>query len=143
MPGLVEPLARSPTMTDERRRASYDTLRRQTAHLRHLVGQFVDYARLKAGQDMLISARPTPVKPVLQSVADLWHDSDVAVTVDAEDGTAMVDPARLTGIVMSLVSNAVKYGPPQGPVGLGAWTEGRRIIIEVTDRGPGLAEDRL
>jgi len=143
MSGLVETLARSTHITEERRRASYDTLRRQTAHLRHLVGQFVDYARLKAGQDMLISPRPTAVAGTLQQVADLWHDSDVAVTVEAEDVSAMVDPARLSSVLMSLVSNAVKYGPPQGPVRLRTWIDGRRVIIEVIDHGPGLPEERL
>ena len=141
MSGLVETLARSPHMAEDRRRATYDTMRRQTAHIRHLVGQFVDYARFKAGQEMLVSTRPTAIAPALHSVADLWHDSDVEVTVEAEDVSALVDPARITGVVMSLVSNAVKYA--EGPITLTASASGRRVIVEVADRGPGMEEERL
>jgi signal transduction histidine kinase len=141
--GLVDTLARTPRLSEERRRESYDTMARQTAHLRHLVGQFVDYARLKAGQELLVSPRPTDVAPALRAVAELWRQDDIAIEVQAEEVSALVDSARLTRIVMSLVSNAVKHGPAQGPIRLTARRDGRRVVIEVADRGPGLSEDRL
>jgi two-component system sensor histidine kinase MtrB len=118
-------------------------MQRQTAHLRHLVGQFVDYARLKAGQDLLVSVRPTDVPSTLQAVADLWTDNGVTVIVYPEPVNAMVDPARLHGVVMTLVGNAVKYGPPAGPVTLTSRSEGNRAVIEVIDTGPGIPEERI
>jgi len=141
--GLVETLVRSPHLPDERRAATYDAMRRQTAQLRHLVAQFVDYARLKAGQDLLISLRPTPVAPLLRDIAGAWPSTDVAIDVDADDVAAKADPARLSSVVMSLVSNAVKHGPPNGPVTITARIEGRRVVIAVADEGPGLPADRL
>ena len=141
--GLVETLVRSPHLPDERRAATHDAMRRQTAQLRHLVSQFVDYARLKAGQDLLVSARPTPVAPLLREIASVWPSTDVAIEVHADDVSALADPARLTSVVMALVSNAVKHGPPEGPVDLTARAEGRRVVIGVADRGPGLLPDRL
>jgi signal transduction histidine kinase len=141
--GLVETLVRSPHLPDERRAATHDAMRRQTAQLRHLVGQFVDYARLKAGQDLLVSPRPTPVALLLADVAGAWPSTDVAIEVRSEEMSALTDPARLTGVVMSLVSNAVKHGPPDGPVAITGRADGRRAVIEVADRGPGLPEDRL
>lgn len=141
--GLVETLVRTPHIPDERRAATHDAMRRQTAQLRHLVSQFVDYARLKAGQELLVSPRPTPVAPLLGEIAGAWPSTDVAIEVHAEDVSALADPARLTNVVMSLVSNAVKHGPPEGPVTITARAERRRIVVAVADRGPGLAADRL
>lgn len=140
--GLVDTLANASNMPEDRRIASYDAMRRQTAHLRHLVGQFVDFARLKAGQDLVVNSRPTAVAPVLVSVGALWAQADVAMEVQAEEVSAMVDPVRLHGIVMSLTSNAVKHGPANGPVRLVSRRDGSHAVIEIADRGPGLSEDR-
>lgn len=141
--GVVDTLAASPRLSEDRRAASYETMQRQTAMLRHLVGQFVDYARLKAGQELLVSVRPTEVAAVLRSAGDLWTQSGVAVEVDAEPVTALADPTRLHAVVMTLVSNAVKYGPPTGPVTLASRREGNRAVIEVTDAGPGISAERM
>lgn len=141
--GVVDTLAASPRLSEDRRAASYETMQRQTAMLRHLVGQFVDYARLKAGQELLVSVRPTEVAAVLRSAGNLWTQSGVAVEVDAEPVTALADPTRLHAVVMTLVSNAVKYGPPTGPVTLASRREGNRAVIEVTDSGPGISAERM
>ena len=141
--GVTDTLARTPHLSGERRAASYETLQRQAAHLRHLVGQFVDYARLKAGQQLLVSVRPTDVAATVQAVGDLWARSGVRVQIDTEPVSAMADPARLHSVLMSLVSNAVRHGPPQGPVELRCRVEGRRAVAIVADRGPGIAEERL
>ena len=139
--GLVDTMARTPHLSEERRAVGFASMRRQTAHLRHLVSLFVDYARLKAGQDLLISVRPAPVAPVLRSVAELWTDADVQV-LDGE-ATAQADTARLHAVVMTLVSNAIRHGPPAGPVLLAVERHGSRVVVTVTDRGPGLSEERL
>jgi len=141
--GVVDTLAASPRLSEDRRAASYAIMQRQTALLRHLVGQFVDYARLKAGQELLVSVRPTGVVATLESVGELWRQAGVTVTIDAEPVTALADPNRLHGIVMTLVSNAVKYGPADGPVVLACRREGNRAVVEVTDAGPGIAEERM
>jgi signal transduction histidine kinase len=141
--GVVDTLARTPQLSEARRTASYETMARQTAHLRQLVGQFVDYARLKAGQDLLVSVRPTDVPTTLRSVADLWAQSGVVTEVQAEPVSALADPARLHRVVMTLLGNAVKYGPPEGPVTLSCRREGRRAVVEVADTGPGIAQERI
>lgn len=141
--GVVDTLARTPALSEERRAASHAALQRQTAHLRHLVAQFVDYARLKAGQQLLISPRPTDVPATLRKVAELWEQSGVQVELASEPLSVMADPARLHAAVMSLVGNAVKHGPEGGPVALSCRRDGARGIVEVADRGPGIPEGRL
>lgn len=141
--GVIDTLALVPHLSAERRAASHATLQRQTTLLRYLIAQFVDYARLKAGQDLLVSERPVEVAPILRAVADLWGESGVLVEFDAQDVRAVADPTRLHGVTMSLVANAVKFGPAEGPVGLTARREGTRVVVTVADRGPGISEERL
>lgn len=141
--GLVDTLARTPHLSEERRLESYASMQRQAGHLRHLVAQFVDYARLKAGQGLLISPRPTPVAPVLDAVAELWRPTAAVEVRAADAGSAVADPARLHGVVMALVANALKHGPAEGPVEVAAHQRAGRVVIEVADRGPGIPEDRI
>src|SRR4051794_6468268 len=139
--GLIDALERSADQDPGRRAAVLVSMRRQTGQLRHLVGQFIDYAELKAGRPRELAPRPVAVGPLLASVSELW-ESEVRV---ASDGApqALADPAALEAVLMSLVSNALKHGPPEGPVTLSARGADGRVYVEVSDRGPGLAADRL
>jgi len=139
--GLLTSLIHDPGAPQDRRLQSYDAMSRQTAHLRYLVGQFVDYATIKSRQDLPVSVAPVAVDPVLEAVAALWRP-DVEVEVVEGTTTAMADGARLQRVVMSLVANAVRHGPAGGPVTLATRGEAGAVIVEVADRGPGIpAED--
>ncbi len=58
-------------------------------------------------------------------------------------GVMRADPDRVEQALLILVDNAAKYGPPDGEVELEARTEGDRLVVEVRDRGPGIAPDQL
>jgi two-component system sensor histidine kinase MprB len=65
--------------------------------------------------------------------------SQVAITVDADDSTATVYPGMIRRAVQNLVDNAVKYGPPAGPIRI----EVDRHRITVADHGPGIPDEDL
>jgi signal transduction histidine kinase len=50
----------------------------------------------------------------------------------------MVDPDRLHQVLMSLVSNAVKFSPPGSPVTITTSSSGQSVEISVSDHGPGI-----
>ncbi len=53
------------------------------------------------------------------------------------------DPARVAQVVTNLVSNAVKFSPPEGVVALRVDKRNGRARVEVRDRGPGIPNDEL
>ncbi|MEX1271202.1 MAG: ATP-binding protein, partial [Acidimicrobiia bacterium] len=55
------------------------------------------------------------------------------------EAKAWADPVRVRQIVKNLLTNAVRYGGPQR--GVTVRTEGRAVVVEVTDDGPPLAAD--
>jgi len=134
--GLIEALGRAPDMEPSRRAEALASMRRQTGQLRHLVGQFIDYAELKAGRDFVARPRTVELGPCLAAVAELWEGD-----VRAEPTTlrAHTDPDALHAVLMALVSNALKHGPATGPVTLAA-SDG---VVSVVDEGPGIPADRL
>src|SRR4051794_12506151 len=139
--GLIETLERSPDADGARRAEVFAAMRRQTGQLRHLVGQFIDYAELKAGRSRAAQPRSVAVADALAAVAELWEGE---ILVSAPPGArALADPGALDAVLMTLVSNALKHGPPEAPVTLTAHTDRTLVVIEVADQGPGLAPHRI
>ena len=58
------------------------------------------------------------------------------------EGPLSADPDRIEQAVLILVDNAAKYGPPGGTVGLAARTDDGRLVVEVSDRGPGIPDEQ-
>jgi len=53
------------------------------------------------------------------------------------------DKEALSIVVDNLLSNAIKYSPIGGQIDVDLYADGRRIILDVKDRGPGIdAQDR-
>ncbi len=69
-------------------------------------------------------------------------DARISVDVGA-DVRAMGDPIGLEQVIQNLVDNAIKYGKPGGEVRVRGAREGKRVILTVTDDGPGIAQEHL
>jgi PAS domain S-box-containing protein len=77
-----------------------------------------------------------------QSVAAARAGSPAAdVRLDAEAGrlTATADPDRLAQAVDNLIANALRHGAE--PVHVAARADGDRVLLTVTDAGPGVPEE--
>lgn len=64
-------------------------------------------------------------------------------TVLSGEGTLRCDVGRIEQSVLVLVDNAARYGPPGGEITLSSHTLPGELVIEVSDRGPGIREEEL
>jgi signal transduction histidine kinase len=55
----------------------------------------------------------------------------------------LADQERIGQVLRNLIENAAKYSPIGAPIDLRAISRGRRIRIEVADRGPGIPPHAL
>ncbi|MFC9768750.1 ATP-binding protein [Rhodococcus jostii] len=51
----------------------------------------------------------------------------------------MGDVARLSQLVMNLLTNAIRYAPLHTPIDVAMGTNGGQAVIEVIDHGPGIS----
>jgi signal transduction histidine kinase len=63
----------------------------------------------------------------------------VRLSLDLEPARGRWDPLRLDQVVTNLLSNALKYGGGQ-PVAIRLRSDDASIVLEVEDRGVGIAE---
>ncbi|MBW0096313.1 HAMP domain-containing protein [Pseudonocardia sp. KRD-184] len=129
--------------------ATLGTALAQTQRLGRLVTELLDLSRIDAGTYVL-DAHDTDLEPLLaQAVAEAEVAARVAgrgirFGVDVVPGTSLhADPERLHQVVVNLLDNAARHGPPGSEVHVSGRREGSDIVIEVRDEGPGIApEDR-
>jgi len=115
----------------------------QTERLGRLVTELLDLSRIEAGVVPLELAE-FDVNEFLQTAV---REAEVAATAAGRQVTlvatepplhAVADPARLHQVVANLLDNAVRHSPAEGTVTAAARREADRLVIEVTDEGPGI-----
>ena len=119
------------------------TMLAQTERLGRMVSQLLDLSRLESGGSPLHSHR-FGVGSVLEQAAteSRLHRPDVDVRVRVDDGLEVDgDPERVHQVVANLLENAVRYSPAGEPIEVSGRSAGGRVVIEVADRGPGIAPD--
>jgi two-component system, NtrC family, sensor kinase len=86
------------------------------------------------------------VQAVVQDVTALVRagrsESELEIRVDVDPGSeADIPPDTLKQVLLNLVQNAREAKPGLLDMEIGAWREGHRIVIEVADNGPGIAQE--
>jgi PAS domain S-box-containing protein len=91
---------------------------------------------------------PVEAKVLLRGLARraeaLAAEHDATLDTALSDGALVrVDPVRVEQAILTLVDNAVKYGPQGQRVTLRSSTSGGELRVEVGDQGPGIPEAEL
>ncbi|HXY29479.1 MAG TPA: HAMP domain-containing sensor histidine kinase [Gemmatimonadaceae bacterium] len=119
---------------------------REARRLAHMVDNVLLFSRTEH-RPVRISPLPLPLAPLVRdaaaSFAPLARVHEATIVTTLEDVTAPVDPGALRQMLLNLLDNAVKYGPPGQTLTVGLALHGSEAWIWVDDQGPGvLAADR-
>lgn len=117
-------------------------------HLLELINEVLDIARVEAGR-MDLSLEPIDVRDVVQEVLDLVRPLATQHEITCTDNIKLppnslvdADRQRLKQVLINLVTNGIKYNRAHGMVTItGSQIDAERLRIEVTDTGPGIAQD--
>jgi signal transduction histidine kinase len=127
----------------ERQREHLGIIRGSARHLLTLIEDALDLARIEAGH---VRLEPEAVEPAVvaadcvNSLATLCAGKAIEVELDPRPvGEVMVDPDRLRQLITNYLSNAIKFTPAGGRVTLVTRSERGRLLVEVSDSGPGVA----
>ena len=116
----------------EKPRAKADRVVDEAVRLEQLTNDLLQFVRTGTIQR-------TPIDPAaLVREAAGSVPGEIVVEASAAPARWSLDAGRIRQVVINLLDNAVAAGPP---VTLTVRRDGRQLIIEVADRGPGVAED--
>ena len=125
-----------------------DVLGRQVGHMTHLVDDLTEVSRITRGRLELrrASVELAPVvDAALHSVAELAAQSGHSVHVQQWPQPIWLDAdaTRLGQMIANLLTNAVKYTPANGVIGLEVTCMENVVHITVRDSGIGIAPEHL
>ena len=118
-------------------------------HLLGLVDEVLDLSRAESGELCLVPTQVDAgelVRECLHLVAYLAQAHQINCRFEDFEPAIMLwcDGKRLRQVLLNLLSNAIKYNRKGGEVWVRGWVlEGRRLRLEVTDTGAGIAPDDL
>jgi signal transduction histidine kinase len=117
-------------------------------HLLSLINDVLDLAKIEAGRmelDLSQVALPVVLDSAVTLHAERAGREGIRLSLQTEPGeiTITADERRLRQVVLNLVSNAVKFTPPDGRIDISARRRNDHIEVAVTDTGPGIAAGDL
>lgn len=119
------------------------TLRESSAQVLRMVNDILELARAEAGrvEVLLEDVRLQEiVRDLRKTIEGLAHGAGLraSIAVPRDLPAVRADAARLRGVLVNLVDNAVKYTPARGRIGLSACVIDRTVEIAVHDTGVGI-----
>ncbi len=118
-------------------------------HLLSLINDILDLSKIEAGKEEVFPLE-TDIHSVLMDclvMVDLFaEERRIQVVRDIPDflPTIFVDPRHLSQMFINILSNAIKFTPKEGRVGISVKTDtGRALSISISDTGVGISAEEL
>lgn len=121
-------------------------IRRSIRAMRQLIDDLLDLAHIDAGLEIKpeVVALDSVILESITGLTSLVDEKQLAIAVNVPDDLPLVmgDERRLRQIIVNLVSNAIKYTPPEGSIAVNALSrDDDVIVISVEDNGMGISPE--
>ncbi|HEY3098037.1 MAG TPA: PAS domain S-box protein [Methylomirabilota bacterium] len=127
-------------------RLARDVIRRQVIHLKRLVDDLLDAARVRTGK-IVLERRAVNLAEAVQQALSVVRGGVAGhrhvIETQLDDVGVDADPVRLDQIILNIVTNAMKYTPAGRAIRVLTFAEGNRGVLRVEDEGVGIARETL
>ena len=131
------------SLPDASRRELLQSINEEAERLNRFIANLLDMTRLEAGA-ITVRKEWQPVEEVIGAALGQLDAGlagrEVRTHVPESLPLVPLDTALVVQALDNLLENAVKYTPVGSPLEIGARLENDWLVLEVSDRGPGIAE---
>lgn len=132
---------------NERQKNAVDKILTQSDRMLSLINDILDYTKLRSKKyDFFLEKvnYADVVREAVDSLSSLLRDKKLTIeTTVSVDQEVYVDSRRATQVLCNLLSNALKFSPPQSKIKVRAFFEQSMIVTEVEDEGIGLSPEDI
>jgi two-component system sensor histidine kinase KdpD len=129
-------------LPDGARRELLESVNEEAARLNRFIANLLDMTRLEAGS-ITVRKEWQPVEEVVGAAIGQLEERlggrELCTRIPDSLPLVPLDTALVGQALVNLLENAFKYTPAGSPIDISARLERDGIVIEVADRGPGLA----
>lgn len=148
--GYVELLRRKPLdeIDEQKRNKALSIIAESTARLTRFINDILDLAKLKSGH-LDIRQQPFDFKEVGEDVFTLFNplleekNIQWEMQIGSDVPVITADDDKMRQVITNLISNALKFTPAGGKIGIQAKNQGEFIQVSVDDTGSGVPKDML
>lgn len=128
------------------RQALLFEIEQEAQRLNRIVGSLLDLSRIEGG-----SLRPEKslhdigalVQEVVGRLKPITRERTVHVEIEGELPPVLLDYVEIDQVLSNLIENAARHTPPGTEITVSCRREGNNLLVEVADRGEGVAPDDL
>ncbi|MCC5935221.1 MAG: response regulator [Balneolales bacterium] len=144
--GLVEKIDRD-SITEPEDKTNMQVVRRNIRRLSNMIDQVIDVTKL---DNQILQLRPKVLLagPLMRRIAESFRSLTDAkkqiykIDPCETDLRIQTDPDKLETILNNLIFNAIKFTPEEGIIQVTGSREEGRLVIRVSDTGPGIPDDQ-
>jgi signal transduction histidine kinase len=129
-------------------RQAMEIVERQVRHQARLLDDLLDVSRITRGV-IDLHRRPVDLAEVVSRAVETatavvdGRRRRLSITQAPEPLPLDADPVRLAQVISNLLTNAAKFTPPGGRLGLRTERDGATALLRVTDTGAGIPPEML
>jgi signal transduction histidine kinase len=137
---LAERLVSQRTMEPAQLAEYHRVIESDARRLSALVSRLLEFGRIEEGKAVYQFAVVDLVEVTRQAIEPSWQRaSRVRFAAVAEPLWIRADRTAVSHAVQNLIENAIKYSPPATPIDVSCATVGGGHVVDVRDRGIGIA----
>jgi PAS domain S-box-containing protein len=135
--------------SEEARREYYEIMLKQTNRLERLITDLLEVSRVESDEPLIDRQTVELTAPIAEQVRaflDQYPGRIIRIHAPARPILVRADPSPVGLIVSNLISNALKYSPPESPVEVTVAVGQEGAIVSVHDHGNGIPaweQDRI
>ena len=146
--GYVEALLNGDSLDSDTSREFLEITMKHIERLSSIVEDLLVISRLEQKPDEIPDLEPCGIPELLANAIQLHEprakEGGIELELDCRtDVSVMANPVLIEQAIGNLIDNAVKYSEPGGKVTVSAEQDSSRVVISVTDLGPGIHEKHL
>tara|TARA_R110002072_G_scaffold78584_1_gene182088 strand:+ start:3392 stop:5671 length:2280 start_codon:yes stop_codon:yes gene_type:complete len=124
-----------------------EDIRDSGAYLLDLVNDLLDISTIEAGQRAIrretIRLGPFFAECVKAATAQISRGATVSVDMDDKLPSIKADRRAMKQVILNLLSNSLKFTPPEGRIVITARRDGKRWLFSIADTGKGIPKESL
>lgn len=133
---------------DELLKKALGTVQRNASSLLQLINQLLDLTKLESGNMKKINYKGEInlfIAQIIDTFSSYAEERKVKVVFNktANEDLWIFDAEKLEKIIYNLISNAIKFSPPDTEINIAAKMEEEMLRLDVHDQGMGIPEDML
>ena len=133
---------------DPQRKRVYETIKRNSERILSLINQMMDLRKIDKGQ-MQMRMAETDLIPFIKDIYELFDNQarskqlKLTFEHDTESLPAWIDRRNFDKIIVNILSNAFKFTPTGGEIGIHITHDDKQATIAISDNGEKIPEDKL